>query len=130
RVALPADFAPMQAETAERVLDGAEWMWEPKLDGYRALAFIDAKGVRLRSRKGLELAADYPRVAAELAKQGAPMVLDGELVAFDADGKPSFNAMQNARQAHVVYYVFDLLHFAGADLRTAPYSDRRRYLAQ
>src|SRR5688500_20162185 len=71
------------------------------------------------------------------------MILDGELVAFDAGGKPSFNALQNRFQlkterdiaaaeksAPVVFYAFDLLHFAGINLREAAYVDRRRYLAQ
>ena len=71
------------------------------------------------------------------------MILDGEIVAFDAAGKPSFNALQNRvqlktereiaaadRTTPVVFYCFDLLHFAGVDLREAPYTDRRRYLAQ
>src|SRR5205085_12284911 len=71
------------------------------------------------------------------------MVLDGEIVAFDAAGKPSFNALQNRvqlktereiaaaeAQMPAVFYCFDLLHFAGINLRKAPYRDRRRYLAQ
>ena len=71
------------------------------------------------------------------------MILDGELVAFDADGKPSFGALQDRAQLKtereiaaadqstpVVFYCFDLLYFAGIDLRKSPYRDRRRYLAQ
>jgi bifunctional non-homologous end joining protein LigD len=127
---LPATLAPMHAELHDAPFNHADWMWEPKLDGYRALAFITGEGVQLRSRRGLELAADFPRLAAELGKQAVRgMVLDGEIVAFDATGKPSFNALQNRTQ-QVVYYCFDLLYFEGIDLRKAPYSDRRRYLAQ
>ncbi|MGQ0651396.1 MAG: DNA ligase D [Betaproteobacteria bacterium] len=131
--AMPGDLLPMQAEIAAAPFDDGEWSWEPKLDGYRALAFVAAEGVRLRSRRGLELAADFPAVAKELAAQQVPMILDGELVAFDAAGKPSFGALQNHRQARggsVVYYAFDLLYFAGIDVRAMPYADRRRYLAQ
>jgi bifunctional non-homologous end joining protein LigD len=74
--------------------------------------------------------ADFPRLAAELARQAVEhMILDGEIVAFDAAGKPSFNALQN-RAPQTVFYCFDLLHFEGIDLRKAPYEDRRRYLAQ
>src|SRR5688500_12357612 len=126
---MPASLAPMQAELAAAAFNDAQWMWEPKLDGYRALAFIGPAGVQLRSRRGLDLAADFPRLAQELAKQGVEAILDGEIVAFDAAGKPSFNALQNRGQ-QVVYYCFDLLHFAGVDLRKAAYADRRRYLAQ
>ncbi len=122
---------PMHAELGEAPFNKPDWMWEPKLDGYRVLAFVSEQGVKLRSRRGLELAADFPRLAAELGRQAASMILDGEIVAFDAGGKPSFNALQNRGPAvQAVFYCFDLLHFAGVDLRKAPYSDRRRYLAQ
>jgi bifunctional non-homologous end joining protein LigD len=128
--ALPATLAPMQAELGDAPFNDAGWMWEPKLDGYRALAFIDGADVQLRSRRGLELSADFPRLAEGLRKQAVNrMVLDGEIVAFDAAGKPSFNALQNRAQ-QVVFFCFDLLNFEGVDLRKAPYSDRRRYLAQ
>jgi len=128
---LPSSLAPMHAELGDAAFDNADWMWEPKLDGYRALAFVTDKRVTLKSRRGLEM-NKFPRLEAELAKQAAhAMVLDGELVAFDSAGRPSFNAMQNV-QAHtpVVFYCFDLLHFAGLNLRKAPYRDRRRWLAQ
>jgi bifunctional non-homologous end joining protein LigD len=129
----PEKLSPMHAELGDKPFNSAEWMWEPKLDGYRALAFIDAHGVKLRSRRGLELAEDFPRLAGELGKQAVEsMVLDGEIVAFDASGKPSFGAMQNrgVTTERAVFYCFDLLYFAGVDLRKAPYRDRRRYLAQ
>ena len=138
---MPKTLAPMHAELAHAPFNHVDWVWEPKLDGYRVLAFVDA-GVSLRSRRGLELAAQFPGLAKELAEQGPAMILDGELVAFD-DGKPSFNALQNRfqlkvardiaaaeRKTPVVFYCFDILHFAGTNLRAAPYADRRRYLAQ
>ncbi|HET9762154.1 MAG TPA: non-homologous end-joining DNA ligase, partial [Casimicrobiaceae bacterium] len=129
--AMPAKLEPMHAESAEAPFNRDGWMWEPKLDGYRVLAFVDAGRVSLRSRRGLELAGDYPALAAELATQGAPMILDGELVAFGPDGRPSFNALQNAGAGTPAALVcFDLLHFAGVDVRAAPYADRRRWLAQ
>ena len=128
---MPASLAPMLAETADAVFNRPDWMWEPKLDGYRVLAFVGDKGVKLRSRNGLELAGDFPALVAELGKQAASMVIDGEIVAFDAEGRPSFNAMQNRGPAvHAVLFCFDLPYFAGIDLRKARYRDRRRYLAQ
>lgn len=141
---MPATLAPMQAETGDAPFNHADWMWEPKLDGYRALAVIDERAVKLRSRRGLELSSAFPRLVAELRKQGAHgMILDGEVVAFDVDGKPSFNALQNRvqlktereiaaadRSVPAIYYCFDLLQFAGINLRKARYADRRRYLAQ
>ena len=131
--ALPARLAPMHAELADAPFNHTDWMWEPKLDGYRVLAFIENETVRLRTRRGLDLAADFPKLCAELRNQAvSSMILDGEIVAFDADGRPSFNAMQN-RAAHserAVFYAFDMPHFAGLNLRKAQYCDRRRYLSQ
>ena len=130
---LPDRLLPMHAEIGDAVFNSADWMWEPKLDGYRALALIDGEDVKLRSRRGLDLGKDFPKLLAELARQAVNgMVLDGEIVAFDESGKPSFGAMQNRGSGaeRAVFYAFDLLYFAGVDLRKAPYSDRRRYLAQ
>ena len=143
-VAMPEKLAPMLAEIGEAPFDKPGWMWEPKLDGYRVLAFIDSNGVRLRSRKGLELAATFPGLAAELGKQAVDgMIVDGELVAFDAEGRPSFGALQERaqlktptdiaaadRKLPVVFVAFDLPFFAGIDLRASAYADRRRYLSQ
>ena len=142
REAMPDKLEPMHAELADAPFNRADWMWEPKLDGYRVVAFVGGQ-VKLRSRRGLELAKSFPALASELAKQGASMVLDGEIVAFDEQGKPSFNALQNRFQLKtagdiaaaekstpVMFYAFDLVHFAGVDLRQAPYADRRRYLSQ
>jgi bifunctional non-homologous end joining protein LigD len=142
REAMPGKLEPMHAELADAPFNRADWMWEPKLDGYRVLAFVGGQ-VKLRSRRGLELAKSFPALAGELAKQGASMILDGEIVAFDEQGKPSFSALQNRFQLKaardiaaaetstpVMFYAFDLVHFAGVDLRQAPYADRRRYLSQ
>jgi len=141
---MPAKLAPMLAESTDAPFNRDDWMWEPKLDGYRVLAFIDEHGVKLRSRRGLELAPQFPNLVTELASQGRNgMILDGELVAFDAGGKPSFGALQDRAQLKtareiaaadqampVVMVCFDILHFAGVDLRGHTYVDRRRYLAQ
>jgi bifunctional non-homologous end joining protein LigD len=129
----PEKLSAMHADTGDKAFNSADWMWEPKLDGYRALAFVRADDVKLRSRKGLELGGDFPRLVAELKGQAVDaMVLDGEIVAFDASGKPSFGAMQNRTSSgeRAVFYCFDLLYFAGVDLRKFPYAERRRYLAQ
>ncbi len=141
---IPHKVSPMLAETGERPFNRPDWMWEPKLDGYRVLAFIDARGIKLRSRRELELSGTFPRLVAELRNQAVDgMILDGELIAFDASGRPSFNALQNRvqlktereiaaadRTVPVIYYCFDLVYFAGVDLRKSAYRDRRRYLAQ
>jgi len=143
-VPMPAKLEPMLAEIGNAPFNHPDWMWEPKLDGYRVIASLDGKEVRLRSRRGLDLAPSFPRLTEELGQQAAGgMILDGEIVAFDPSGRPSFNALQNRAQAKtaaelkaaeqnvpVVYYCFDLPYFAGVDLRKTPYRDRRRYLSQ
>ena len=141
---LPAKLAPMLAELGEAPFTHPDWQYEPKLDGYRILAFLDDQRVVLRSRRGLDLTQAFPRVAAELAQQAvSTMVLDGEIVAFGPDGRPSFNALQNRvqlktageiaaadRATPCVFFCFDLLHFAGVGLRDRTYETRRRYLGQ
>jgi bifunctional non-homologous end joining protein LigD len=143
-VAMPKAIEPMLAEIGDAPFNDPKWLWEPKLDGYRVIAFVDSKGVRLQSRRGVELAGAFPKIVEELKNQQVErMILDGELVAFDAKGKPSFNAMQNRvqlkidrdiaaaeRKTPVVLFAFDLLYFEGLDLRKHVYADRRRYLAQ
>jgi len=143
-VPMPDRLAPMLAETGDAPFAKPEWKWEPKLDGYRVLAFIGGNGVRLRSRRGLELAPQFPELAAELGKQAVDgMIVDGEVVAFDAQGRPSFAALQDRAQLKtareiaaaekatpVVFFAFDLVYFAGVDLRAFAYDDRRRYLTQ
>ena len=141
--ALPKKLSPMLAQAGEKAFSDPAWLHEPKLDGYRVLAFIEDGKVELRSRKGLDLTPLFPSVVAGLSNQAvSTMVLDGEIVAFE-DGKPSFNALQNRaqlrsareiataeREAPCVFFCFDLLHFAGVNLRGAPYEARRRWLAQ
>src|SRR5256885_217570 len=76
---MPARLSPMLAEIGEVAFNHRDWMWEPKLDGYRVLAFVDGKEVKLRSRRGLDLASSFPRLAEELGQQAAGgMILDGE----------------------------------------------------
>jgi len=142
--ALPTKLAPMLAEIGDKPFTDPDWLYEPKLDGYRILAFVDGDRVQLRSRRGLDLTAVFPRVTADLAQQAvSTMVLDGEIVAFGPDGRPSFNALQNRVQLKTpkeiaaadqatpsVFFCFDLLHFAGVNLRNARYEARHRYLAQ
>ena len=129
---MPDKLEPMHAELADAPFNKPDWMWEPKLDGYRILAFLDSGKVTLRSRRGLELAGTFPGVAAAIAEQGVSgTILDGELVAFDAAGKASFQAIAAAeRGTPVVFYAFDMPFFAGVDLRKSSYADRRRYLSQ
>jgi bifunctional non-homologous end joining protein LigD len=142
--AMPKTLAPMLAEIGDAAHTDPRWLYEPKLDGYRVLAFVENGKVRLQSRNGLDYTTPFPEVTSELAKLPYDSILlDGEIVAFDPNGVPSFNALQNratlktekeiaeARaKVPLAYVCFDILHFAGLNLRGAPYTDRRRYLSQ
>ncbi|HTJ20091.1 MAG TPA: non-homologous end-joining DNA ligase [Steroidobacteraceae bacterium] len=143
--ALPKKLDPMLAESDETASSDPNWLYEPKVDGYRVIAFVANGVVRLQSRRGIDLTAAFPEIVADLATQAVDsMIVDGEIVALDAaTGRPSFNHLQNRRElktpaevavaqreAPVVMLCFDLLHFAGINLRGSTYIDRRRYLSQ
>ena len=86
----PARLAPMLAESGDGAHSDSNWRYEPKLDGYRVIAFVAGGRVRLQSRRGLDLTACFPEIGAELAAHPAgQMILDGEIVALGPDGRPS-----------------------------------------
>jgi bifunctional non-homologous end joining protein LigD len=140
---MPAELVPMFAESADDPRTDPQWLYEPKLDGYRAVALIGAGKARLISRRGLDYSAFFPEILTELAAQGVSMILDGEIIALNAAGKPTFDAVQNraqtktakelaqAQRDHPATFVcFDLLHFAGLDVCQGTYVERRRWLTQ
>jgi ATP-dependent DNA ligase len=102
----------------------------PPLDGYRAQAIRDARGVRLLSRNGRDLGKRFPRIVSALGHAMMPnTVVDGELVSMDADGRPSFQALQNAQpDTPVTFYAFDILMDDGRDVRALPLRDRLAHL--
>jgi DNA ligase D-like protein (predicted ligase) len=110
--------------------DSEQWLYELKLDGYRAIAFKRDGTVHLRSRNDNDFSVRYPGVVKALTRMPDNTVIDGEVVAFDQDGRPSFNALQNygSAPAPVVYYVFDLMMLAGRDVMREPLEKRRGLL--
>ena len=139
---VPATIHPMLAESVEKPFDGAEWLFEIKWDGYRAVAFIENGKVRLVSRNQNDLTARYPELK-DMAKfvQAKTAILDGEVVALDAEGKASFSLMQQRTgfrpggkravgnaDVPVLYYAFDLLYLDGYDWRRVPLEERKRKL--
>ena len=105
-----------------------QWLYELKLDGYRAIAFKREGTLHLRSRNNKDFSARYPAVVTALATLPDDTVIDGEIVALDQHGRPSFNALQNygSAPAPVVYYVFDVLVLAGRDVMREPLEARGR----
>jgi DNA ligase D-like protein (predicted ligase) len=121
---------PMLLLRTEKLPSGAAWMYEIKLDGYRALAIKTGGAVQLRSRNNNDFSQRYGSVARALAKLPAETVVDGEIVAFDEAGKPSFNILQNHGTAavNVVFFLFDILVIGGRDVTLEPFSARRQML--
>jgi DNA ligase D-like protein (predicted ligase) len=110
--------------------EGDRWIHELKVDGYRAIAFKSGGKLQLRSRNDNDFSRRYPGVLKGLTNLPDETVIDGEVVAFDADGKPSFSVLQNCGSASgpVVFYVFDVLVLAGRDLRREALDARREVL--
>jgi bifunctional non-homologous end joining protein LigD len=123
---------PMLLLPAAALPEGPVWSYELKLDGFRALAVKAAGGIRLRSRNDKDFNRRYPGVVRGLANLPDETVLDGEVVALDEAGRPSFNALQNfgSATAPVFYYVFDVLVLAGRDVMAQPLSVRRELLGR
>jgi DNA ligase D-like protein (predicted ligase) len=124
---------PMLLLSTDRLPDDqARWEYQLKLDGYRAIAFKTDNRVHLRSRNDSDFTKRYPAVVRGLANLPDDTVIDGEVVAFDEDGRPSFNALQNSNgsQTSIVYYVFDVIVLAGRDVSSEPLSTRRALLEE
>ena len=140
----PSKLKPMMARLSDKSFSHPDWLFEPKLDGFRALAFVRHGQVSLLSRTGNELSKHFPEVVDELSVQPeSELVLDGELAALAENGLPDFALIQQRLglpkqvklappegEAKIVYYPFDLLYANGRDLQHLPLSDRKRHLAQ
>jgi len=142
RAPFPRSIAPMMATLTSAPFSNPDWLFEPKLDGVRAIALIRGGKTKLLSRSGLDATRQYPSLAEELGRQPEPeLVLDGEIVALDEAGRPSFQLLQqrlnltrdaDIRRADaeipVLYYAFDLLHSGRFDLTAAPLGQRKALL--
>jgi bifunctional non-homologous end joining protein LigD len=156
---MPVALEPMLATLGTAVPSGSEWLYEVKWDGYRALCFIQGGKVRMLSRRGTKLDKQFATVAQALAQsvKADAAIIDGEVVALDENGKPSFQHLQNltgfgtkaalkgvapspqnVQKRHVPgapippplnFFAFDLLYLNGYDLRKAALIDRRRLLS-
>ena len=134
----------MLATLVEEPFDDPQWLYEVKWDGYRAVAFINDGRARLVSRNQNELTGEFPEIAQ--AMQDLPVenaIIDGEVVALDEEGRPSFSLMQQRtgmtspgargprnRSLPIVYYAFDLLYLNGHNLMASPLEQRKALLQQ
>ena len=139
----PSRPKPMLARVADKPFSHPDWLFEPKLDGYRVLALLRQGKVTLLSRNGVDLTTALPVVAGELGVQPQEeLVLDGEIVAINEHGLPDFGLLQESINleriqldhllsgATVVYYPFDLLYMDGTDLQRVPLLQRKMLLSE
>jgi bifunctional non-homologous end joining protein LigD len=122
------------AQLVDEAPEGDEWLHEQKFDGYRILADIDGRKLRLLSRRFNDWTQQFPTVVDALAALRCEQaVLDGEVAVVLPDGRTSFQALQNAfgrRDVNIVYFVFDLLELDGESLMALPLEQRKQRLAQ
>jgi DNA ligase D-like protein (predicted ligase) len=118
---------PMLARLVAELPSSADWFYELKLDGYRALVMKKRGRTTLFSRRGNNLNGPFPRIASAFSFLPDDTIVDGELVVLDDQGKPSFSALQHSRFTPnaLYFYAFDLLAYQGKDLRKLPLAERR-----
>jgi len=139
RARMPGWVEPMKATLVHDHFSDPDWLYEPKLDGERCLAFVDGGDVRLMSRNRKRIDHSYPEVVKALRGQRTALV-DGEVVAL-TDGIPSFSALQKRmhvldpssallRSVPVLFYVFDVIYLDGYDVTRLPLTTRKKVLSR
>src|SRR3954471_14584533 len=129
--AAPKFIEPMKPQLVAKLPEGPEWSYEVKWDGYRALILKHGEAVQLLSRNEKSLARDFPGIVeACKALKTSSCLIDGEIVALDAEGRPAFQELQNrvSTKATIVFYAFDLLWIDEDDLTATPLEERKAQL--
>lgn len=123
---------PMQAKLTTEVPEGSGWLYEIKFDGYRTLAMKKSGEITLFSRRGNRLNSRFGKIATAFEPLPDGTMIDGEVIALDDQGRPSFNVLQNQRTTSlpIFYYAFDLLAWRGENLLDKPLTTRRNKLRQ
>ena len=135
-ISLPTTVAsfiePMECLTVTKLPEGKQWLYEIKLDGYRAIAVKNHETLTLYSRRKNRLNDKFPLIVKALADLPEGTVIDGELVAMDESGHPNFNFLQNFRSkaTNIYYYIFDILCCENRTLIKLPYIERRTLLKE
>jgi bifunctional non-homologous end joining protein LigD len=127
----PQAYDVMLAGIKEDPFNNPDWLFEPKYDGYRALAMINNGEIELFSRNHLSFNKLFSLIISELKKIKSTVVIDGEVVVENAHGVSQFQLLQNYQRTgkgNLKYYVFDLLHLNGIDVRGMPLIERKELL--
>lgn len=128
---LPKNVRPMLATLVKEISDKKGWIYEIKLDGHRALAEISESGINLSSRTGQKMNESYQEIIDALGAMRHEMIIDGEIVILDREGKARFETLQAYSRTHegtLVYYIFDILYLDGRDIRNLPLIQRKEIL--
>jgi bifunctional non-homologous end joining protein LigD len=142
KAAYPVEISPMLATLADGPFEKPGWFFEPKLDGIRAIAYLRRGKCHLLSRNQNDLTEKYPSIVDGLKGYDEDMVFDGEIVALDEKGRPSFQYLQQSGTGlksfkgskkgelppALIYYVFDILYAAGRDLTGLTTVERKNLL--
>jgi bifunctional non-homologous end joining protein LigD len=127
----PHFLKPMLATLVDHPFDHDEWLFELKVDGFRALAELNGNQVNLYSRNKKSFNERFNLIASELSKLKLQAILDGEIAAVDQKGIPRFQMLQNqlgGSEKDIYYFIFDILYLKGKDLRGLPLVERKSIL--
>jgi len=121
---------PMECLAVPKLPDGSQWLYEVKLDGYRAIAVKSGTKLMLLSRRRKSFNKQFDSIAHALVDLPENTVVDGEFVALDEKGRPNFNFLQHSRSAvsRIHYFVFDFLVYENRDLTRLPLMERRNIM--
>ncbi len=137
----PSSVTPMLAQLTRKPFSSPDWIFEPKLDGYRIITYVQLGQADLISRNGIKVTEQYALLVPDLVQQPvSETIMDGEIIAMDKNGTQCFQCLQeyltSRRLAEagqstlppLVYYIFDILYLDGYDLRGAALLERKRLL--
>ena len=123
----------MLAKPSDKAFDDEDWIFEIKWDGYRAIADLQNKNPQFYSRNGISFLSAFEKITQDFSQQTHHMVLDGEIVAYDEDGKPSFQRLQSIKNddnSALTYQVFDLLWLNGHSTEELSLVQRKELLKE
>ena len=127
---MPLDVKPMLCTLLKEPFNDPGYLYEVKWDGYRIIAYKGKDVLKLASRGGHDYTKKYPPITRELEKLPHNLVVDGEAIVLNKEGKPDFDALQkfNRQKSGVLFYVFDILWLDGRDLMRFPLTERKDIL--
>ena len=119
---IPASVSPMLCTLMKEPVSDPEYLYEIKWDGYRIISYVNNGKVRMESRSALDYTKKYPPIVQALKDLKKNIVLDGEVVVFNKEGLPDFDALQlyNGHNSPIAYCVFDVLWLDGYNLMNLP----------